>query len=407
MPPRIQPVESLPTLYLTRPEGLRQSVVQLSSPVVEKQGDMPEEVVVIGRHESPKSLGPSAASRASTVSRLSSWIMTRGTSRRQSKGEGQLWNQDEAERGESPFPDPQPSPVESVANLSPRVMESKEGRTQIMLTPRPVDTPQADRSSFDLRPPPPLNALSSTGSAEPFQDSFARPVTGFSLGSYYGIDNSARASTPFAMPSQLPESPIYGLNGIVERNQQKVEAESRAIAAAAARPPIDSGVSVISFEELLRQQTELDKSIAALRLFSPRTSTTSVPPPAVPVAEKKEPSMRTTSTSTTSLNKPESASGRSDFSLSIFPEPPEDPSALPLSPTTTVAMRAQRQSRARNDSTVTLAPIKVFSDDPPAVPLSASQDLAITTRFDSAGTQYDVTSFIGGNVKSLVFASDC
>ncbi|KAG5654773.1 hypothetical protein H0H81_003781 [Sphagnurus paluster] len=201
--------------------------------------------------------------------------------------------------------------------------------------------------------------------------------------------------------TQTPTTPVYGLDGILERTREQVQESRRTY-------------SNTSFEELLRQQTELDKSIAALRLFStstesfPNTGVTSntdvpTPPPIptyIPLRGGSSFKGRSNSASTASYlgRKPDSASNRSDFSLSIFPEPPvvvsED---FPVSSRLErLVGRARTRREAPNTLTSDMVPIRVRDEETPSLPVSPTLYEG-TRRLDSnIGAHYDVTSFIGG-----------
>ncbi|KAF5375116.1 hypothetical protein D9758_000144 [Tetrapyrgos nigripes] len=261
--------------------------------------------------------------------------------------------------------------------------------------PSPVPSPRAKSPSTIAPSFPP--------SPSPATARDSRPSTTFSF-SYYGMERGSRRSLvnpPFmeAASRQDTPSPIYGLNGIIN-----VPPEYR-----------DSGISLNnrgsgnSFDELLRQQTELDKSIAALRLFSPQSDVTtfeesdirvpaiSSPPrsplgspggigsqPELPEFLRKESSSGServkSSTTRSSSQKHDSAS---EFSLSIFPEPPA-PASLTPTRASFAALRSQRNSLTARRA-----------DVPSLAPTSPNQVGVRTDRFGSNGTQYDVTSFIG------------
>jgi len=112
------------------------------------------------------------------------------------------------------------------------------------------------------------------------------------------------------------------------------------------------------------------------------------------------PKTRSNSVSTNSYlgRKPDSASNRSEFSLSIFPEPPavssdELPTSSKLERLVGRARTLRREPVA--DEANEVAPIKVVGDESPSLPVSPTRYEG-TPRLESAGTQYDVTSFIGG-----------
>ncbi|KAJ7040356.1 hypothetical protein C8F04DRAFT_1312800, partial [Mycena alexandri] len=310
--------------------------------------------------------GASPSSRESRISRISSWINVRKAPRPNS-GEQKLWNSGDAELGISTqvragTPEP------SIAASTPRVQVFEEKRPVLALD---AVEPQ------ELIPPTP-NTLE-----VPSTPSTMRPFTGVSFASYYGMASSSRLTMPSVTPGEEPrntESPIYGLNGIL--TSAPAVPESPTISR---RPPSQSTLSVRqdlaeresinSFDELLRQQTELDKSIAALRLFSPTTTVTMpVPPEPEPDSEFKL-SDRTQSMS--------SGTNRSEFSLSIFPDPP------PVEPLPETILPSGGRAR-----------------DPPfpggrrrqsRIPRSAVSNMDNPDQVrESEGTQYDVTSFIGG-----------
>jgi hypothetical protein len=175
----------------------------------------------------------------------------------------------------------------------------------------------------------------------------------------------------------------------------------------------------VSFTELLRQQTELDNSIAALRLLSPRRDSgedarVQFDLPSAP-ASPDGPKELNRSNSSVALP---SSSRRSEFSLSNFPEPPMTFTAtangIP-SPTSTLKARFDSDDERRSKSVVKtegitglpLPKMPALSDypsTPQSMPNSPGRNSSDTgnmssgvsrMKVDSAGTQYDVTSFIG------------
>lgn len=226
-----------------------------------------------------------------------------------------------------------------------------------------------------------------------------RPFTATSISSYYGMARDS--NTPFPMPlstfARGTDSPVYGLNGIIN--------QTRATDTPPSRPNSNAG----SFDELLRQQTELDKSIAALRLFStgdpstllvPSEAQASVPEVSPAESEISPSKDRSTSVSTLSYlgRKPDSASNRSEFSLSIFPEPPAV-DASSLAPANEYDRFPKRSRAPRIDvATSNLPPIEIPDQETSSLPVSPSH-FEQNERFNSAGTQYDVTSFIGGKFR--------
>ncbi|KAK0465205.1 uncharacterized protein EV420DRAFT_1513303 [Desarmillaria tabescens] len=210
-----------------------------------------------------------------------------------------------------------------------------------------------------------------------------RPKTGVSFSSYYPEDHSSSLPTPkpnfvSEVSGSGPDSPIYGLNGIIRAIGDNSPTGNKS-------ESLNSRSST-SFDELLRQQSELDQSIAALRLFSPEASTATfldAKDVAAPDAPAKSTSMApTASTGTNSYIKVDSSSVPSEFSLSIFPEPPTNGSGLPDTPVASIAGRNM------------IIPPSPTVDEVPSMPTSPNG--LSTGRFGSGGTQYDVTSFIGG-----------
>ncbi|KAH7915406.1 hypothetical protein BJ138DRAFT_998063 [Hygrophoropsis aurantiaca] len=192
---------------------------------------------------------------------------------------------------------------------------------------------------------------------------------------------------------QAQESPIYGLDGIRRRPFWQGNQSSQQ--------------SSVSFEELMRQQSELDKSIAALRLFSPHGSPTNASSEKSSDAEFSEKTRFSSSTA-----------ALSDFSLSHFPEPPWVTSPLPALPSplppSSLRMREDRRARLALVTDVKINELlpprmPVVLDDIPRSPHSQTmpdspyrgdnESLAAAAgrspRFNSGGTQYEITSFIG------------
>ncbi|KIY72834.1 hypothetical protein CYLTODRAFT_417609 [Cylindrobasidium torrendii FP15055 ss-10] len=186
-------------------------------------------------------------------------------------------------------------------------------------------------------------------------------------------------------------------------------------------------VSDSSFEELLRQQSELDRSIAALKLFTPRDSAyTTFAPPTSPPPNKKQLGFVRTPSSSSGGGRPGTTtpgSSRSVFSLSVFPEPPvtsnvplvevdekdeaDIQSTRPPSPVVPLSPpKATPPMILRPKPSIEL-PKPVFASDEgrkdsfgsspvvSPIPVSPGRPKPSHVRStDSVGTQYDVTSFI-------------
>lgn len=168
-----------------------------------------------------------------------------------------------------------------------------------------------------------------------------------------------------------PDSPTLGSDGITEAREPNhpfrrlKQPSDRSIASSQ-----QSG-----YENLLREQDQLERSIAALKsMFSQRGSGEGENPDAALHSSGNK--LRESSTT---VYGPTSASNRSDFSLSVFPEPPE--------------VQGTRSSSV-------LAPHLSFDIVGRSFPVStgAFDDVAglALGGLESAGTHYDVTSFIGG-----------
>ncbi|KAK1229798.1 hypothetical protein PQX77_007123 [Marasmius sp. AFHP31] len=193
----------------------------------------------------------------------------------------------------------------------------------------------------------------------------SRTSAGFSF-SYYGGTQPRDSGVDFPIPVPPPpsqnrfstsrvDSPVYGLDGIM--NQETT-------------PSRASPTSLTSLDELLRQQSELDKSIANLRLFSPQGSASPLPTDRI-TSSASRPSR--TDRTYSSISNP------SEFSLSIFPDPPkfsEPERSLPSSKVSSMTIRAKRGTN--------------LGEQP-----GRSYNSRGAARLDSAGTSYDVTSFIG------------
>jgi len=147
------------------------------------------------------------------------------------------------------------------------------------------------------------------------------------------------------------------------------------------------------FENLLREQNELERNIAALRTMfvqggsgeEQKLKTSDA------ISDPPEQSKLRDSLTTTAYG-PTSASGRSDFSLSVFPEPPEIP-RVTEKPRTYESQSPPMLARTPTQRTFNMGeqgfPVSTAEGDDMA-------SLAFGRRTESAGTHYDVTSFIGG-----------
>ncbi|KAF9532065.1 hypothetical protein CPB83DRAFT_56342 [Crepidotus variabilis] len=221
----------------------------------------------------------------------------------------------------------------------------------------------------------------------------------FTTTSYYSSEPSSpkrRAASPPISASPIDIATAYGVSPprSPERSLAVIYAEAQALSPFDSQPGSQQG-SITSFDELVRQQNELDKSIAALRLLSTQSMVTSVvvtPDEEQPGGESSSyPSKKSVLTNSFSTSKGDGSPSRSEFSLSIFPEPPlvksEDTSReIPTAPPVL-------RRKAFTDSIP--PPLQIVPESATVSSATLSQLNTGNERFNSAGTQYDVTSFIG------------
>lgn len=327
-------------------------------------------------------------SRRANPSRLSALLVPRRSSGRFAPPQSpddvdRLWNQDEAEKG-----------------MSPHVtFDSQE-----------VDIPPP-RSSSELSPPGPKE---SARWQDPVFTSVLREASG-------DVPQSVSPRSSFPLPTlaippralsraEMPvagysESPIYGLHGVVRGQMSPSAFPSPPVMQSLRRDGSDSPSegtrSSISY--LLRQQAELDKSIANLRLLTQSESLTATRRGSETSSESKIPS-----------------AAQSEFSLSNFPEPPWGLSRVEAEITrrtggfpTVAALRQAATLRTANNEPPAPAPSEPLPPPPPiggaehsrtlSLPYSDNGESSIMGRdrskFDSQGTQFEITSFIGGKLR--------
>lgn len=218
--------------------------------------------------------------------------------------------------------------------------------------------------------------------------------------------NENGAAVVMTAPPDPPaqDSPIYAIKGFTP---QPPQVHSRQCS------------SSRSLEELLELKNELDKTIAMLRLFSPSSPISHSPASASPSSPS---SPRSDSNQTEQLRRSSSTGARSqsEFSLSNFPTPPWSASRVPSLPTPLPAVKLRskedRWARLRlgqdaiSDTLgLPLPRIPAALADMPSSPRSdftsdfhCQEDCGILPadarrpyKFDSGGTQYEITSFIG------------
>ena len=246
-------------------------------------------------------------------------------------------------------------------------------------------------SSVDSSPTDPITR----GISEGFSSS---PVVRSPASSVYDNDQSSTTPTMAAMITS-PDSPTLPSDGIREAR------ESNRPSRKGKRPSDGSSIAssqLSGFENLLREQNELERSIAALRSMFVPGQGREEPRGGSPGAVSDLPEQSRLRESSTTGYGPTSASNRSDFSLSVFPEPPQVPQI-----TETLARTGRRTSMASAPTPTHLS----YTGEEQILPVSTAEDevsiLAFGRRTESAGTHYDVTSFIGGAPAILSFRDVC
>ncbi|KAG1755144.1 uncharacterized protein EDB91DRAFT_1097530 [Suillus paluster] len=391
------------------PEHPRESTFRLSPPLV----STPRLTTPLSSENQGRSVDTDVArhSALATHGRASPWVSWRMSHRRSTQDEekAKLWYQNDAGRGALDQPDMgQGRAGDQSMNSAASAMGkgSTEWRYFVndsvpsssalsMLNGHSVSTGSrngslssgqilhAIRADIPPRPlPPKLQTMSLT----------AIPATATS-------SDESGATVIMTAPPDPPAqgSPIYGFKGVTRQ------------------PPSRQSSSNGSLEELLELQNELDKTIAALRLFSPSSPTSTSPISPL--------SSRSDSNYAEQMRQSSSTSARtlSDFSLSNFPSPPWLISRVPSLPAPLPAakLRLKEDRRARlrfrQDSTsdalgLLLPPrIPAALTDMPSSPRSdlmsdspyqednriLPADAGRSLRFNSGGTQYEITSFIG------------
>ena len=331
--------------------------------------------MLIGRNPYP----PSGSSRLSYLSMVSQRLpsLLRRSPKRESGGE-RLWDQKSAETGRTRRLNIR------TPDLGPRVeefMDIQNWKLPFTMADAPAEPPPPPTTTVVTGPNAPKGEpviVAPEGEMPPLPD------TAFSVYSLYAPSEHTSESAPLSNPAQTRsiESPVYGLDGIVSTSRMGRTSQVS---------------SVTSIDELLRKQRELDKSIEALRLFSPGMSST--PTPEKPITAMPPNITRGDSTSMASV-----------LSLSNFPEPPSISrrSSATIRP---VLRRSQRQ-RSQRVERPGIAPVPPPIIIPPVdddINGKLPQTVGRTgdtrfNKFDSMGTQYDVTSFIGGEFR---LCADC
>jgi hypothetical protein len=205
--------------------------------------------------------------------------------------------------------------------------------------------------------------------------------------------NGKPSTTMAAAMAPPPDSPILGSDGITETDYSS-------------RKPKEPGDRSITssrlsgYDDLLREQDHLERSIAALKTMYEQGHGEE---------GRRDEKSNTVSRfsgrsklreSLTTAYGPTSASNRSDFSLSVFPEPPEQGVTENLS-----------RIHPGSSSMSTLTPTQIAFDIGGRFPVSTVgiddvADLALGS-VESVGMHYDVTSFIGGASAMFPFRGIC
>jgi hypothetical protein len=212
------------------------------------------------------------------------------------------------------------------------------------------------------------------------------------------VNDNGKSSTPTAAAlATAPDSPTLPPDGIRETGE--INRPSRR------ENPMSDGSIVSSrlsgFDDLLRERDELDRNIAAVRAMYVPGQGGELLRGASPDTASDHPERGRFRESSTTAYGPTSASGRSEFSLSVFPEPPQVP------------MIAGNLRRSGLRSSTVPAPTPTQSTysigEQAPLPVSTTEDDNVANsasgrRTESAATHYDVTSFIGG-VSTILFPS--
>ena len=356
---------------------------------------------------------PSGSSRSSAA-RLSAWIGSRAHSLAGrprpalERDEVRLWNQEDAERGLSPSMSERrmtgisdvPSPFTEEAKQSARwqdpaymavMAESPWSAGKRSVTP--TTARQAVFSSVEVEQDRIV--------IKPDEVVVRPPSTAPSaIPSYYVREITP--PSPLNLAAQLPtrqvvtSSPIYGLTGTIRGDRYSPVVDSRPYGELDIASARSSG-----FENLLREQNELEKSIAALKLFAPdagdRDSQTT--------SSGDRNSNRNSTAVRGSRLGLESASMKSEFSLSNFPQPPRSRHSTDgrrKGSDSGSSLGTERGSGAFSLVLPRMPAAIEESEMRQSLPKSTrnSEDTTVPvtrpSRLDSGGTQYDVTSFIGG-----------
>ncbi|KAI0702517.1 hypothetical protein BC835DRAFT_1525438 [Cytidiella melzeri] len=322
--------------------------------------------------------------RSSYASRLSTWIVRRQSQRavpsdQERDQDDLITKQNRAEQGNASYD----VEIKAPAPYDPSPMES-EPSPSYRLPPQEYAVPDADV--------PARKGILAAGTKRPTATVSIpeRARVRFSNGDNQAL-NLILPTTPYALTRM--ESPIYGLNGIINaraatdattRPQSGVDEDPRTFFDS----PRSSGIS-----GLLRQQEELDQSIAALKLFSNDSGESAGARRSLSMFSD-EPNRR-------------ASSARSIETLSNFPQPPWGRASVGSTNTERNSTETVRQTPPGLSSSLDPSLVLVdtgalptlnipghrFQPSVPSSEISDSIGPAVSSRMNTAGME--ITSFIG------------
>ncbi|TFK30574.1 hypothetical protein FA15DRAFT_751597 [Coprinopsis marcescibilis] len=302
-------------------------------------------------------------SRFSRLSKISSWISSDRFSRRYSQREEDRT----APIQEATFAPPDRSLLFQPA--SPYFATTGDGNADRNRQSMTITEPQRSPSDVNWQ----------EQSAKAFTDAKSFSLTYYDMENESKIPSARRGESDSSTIESL--SPVYGLNGIVPPR-------ARSNTNSGFEPNTKSPLGdVTPVTKLMQEKTDIDNTIATLRIqsnnFNDATNSASASEYIVDRALLSVISLETPSTSSSSPN----PIGLS--LLSAFPEPPAP--GTPLNEGVSIhAVPTPRPVLGRTP--INRAPVPL---DLSSLLGSPSSDLTPSSRFGSAGTQYDVTSFIG------------
>ncbi|KAI0318487.1 hypothetical protein OF83DRAFT_943969 [Amylostereum chailletii] len=352
----------------------------------------------------PSGSGPlnSSLSRLSASGRrLSSWLIRQTSTGRTRPGferdDERLWSREDVESGISPT---SPNQVGAVSYTTSPTEAKQSARYQDPVFTSVLAESQRMDKTYPVNTPTMSQIPVSPQAVQQMASSSRRGVTSAEVSavpSYYRNSNlTVIPPPPAAVTNRLStNSPIFGLNGTIRDGR---------FSPIRSAVPVNDITSARSsgFEQLMREQVALEESIAQLGLFAPEvdegtSSRTSVADPSV---------TRSSLPYDSSGGTGPVSSVKSEFSLSNFPQPPlVRRSSGNVQPSN---LEGRQDSRSSIDSEGLAIEFEMVPPRMPAV-MSETGDMQLPSstrtsedtvlgpkmRSDSAGTQYDVTSFIG------------